>query len=218
MIKYLKLINFLRIQINNNLKRRMQTIQWRLDNKHNYTTLSLNVKNSKIVKVGEYSYGEINIESYNNESEKLYIGNYVSVASNVLFILGGNHQIDTFTTYPIKSYFDQIPCEIDAQTKGAIIVEDEVWIGSNVIIMSGVNIGKGSIIAAGSVVTKDVLPFSIVGGNPAKFIRWRISEDLISERSKINLSDLQRITIKNNTDLLYRKLDLSTINLIKGKL
>ncbi|WP_316931260.1 DapH/DapD/GlmU-related protein [Chryseobacterium sp. P1-3] len=64
------------------------------------------------------------------------------------------------------------------------MVEDEVWIGSNVIILSGVTLGKGSIIAAGSVVTKSVEPFSIVGGNPAKIIKFRLSENLIEKRKK----------------------------------
>ncbi|WP_208861323.1 CatB-related O-acetyltransferase [Flavobacterium plurextorum] len=162
-----------------------------------------------------HSYGVLNVESFGNKEEALYIGDFVSIASNVLFILGGNHQINTFTTYPIKAHFVENFSEIDAQTKGAIILEDEVWLGSNVTVMSGVKIGKGAIVAAGSVVTKDVVPFSIVGGNPAKFIRWRIPEELIAERSKINLSDIGIEPIKKNIDVLYKTLDLDVINSIK---
>lgn len=197
--------------------RRMQAVQWRIDNAHNSTTLSMDVCNAKNIKVGNHSYGEINTESYENKNEGLIIGDFVSIASNVLFILGGNHKVSTFTTYPIKSHFLTQSPEDDAETKGVIIVEDEVWIGNNVIVMSGIKIGKGAIVAAGSVVTKDVMRFSIVGGNPAKFIKWRIPEDLINERSKLNLSDFNIENIKNNVDLFYKDLDTETLQLIKEK-
>ncbi|HAY3540432.1 CatB-related O-acetyltransferase [Elizabethkingia anophelis] len=215
MIKYLKLFNAIRIEILNNFRRRLQSVQWRLDNKHNYTSLSKNVKDSKIIKVGNFSYGEINAESFENKDEKLIIGNFVSIAPNVLFILGGNHQIDTFTCYPLKAQFLEPYCNEDAQTKGPIIVEDEVWIGNNVIVMSGIKIGKGAIVAAGSVVTKDIPPFAIVGGNPAKFIKWRFAEELISKRVEININTIELEIIKQNIDLFYKRLDSDTVDLIK---
>ncbi|WP_208110903.1 CatB-related O-acetyltransferase [Flavobacterium sp. 245] len=214
----MKFLNLIRIEISNSVRGRMQAVQWRLDNKHNFTSLSINVKKSEIIKVGKFSYGELNVEYFGNKDEALHIGNFVSIASNVVFILGGNHQINTFTTYPIKAHFVEKFSEIDAQTKGPIILEDEVWLGSNTIVMSGVTIGKGAIVAAGSVVTKDVPPFSIVGGNPAKFIRWRIPEDLIADRTSINLSDLGMESIKKNIDVLYKTLDLDVINSIKKTL
>lgn len=218
MIKYLKLINLIRVEIYWNLKKRIQMVEWRRDNKHNSTTLSLNVKNPKIITVGNYSYGEINVESFENKNEGLDIGSFVSIASNVLFILGGNHQTDAFTTYPLKAHFFENFSEDDATTKGKIIVEDEVWIGNNVIVLSGVKLGKGSIIAAGSLVTKDVSPFSIVGGNPAKFIRWRISEELVGERLNINLEDINLEMIKDNINLFYGTLNQNIINQIKSNI
>ncbi|OIV43603.1 hypothetical protein BKM63_03080 [Flavobacterium johnsoniae] len=193
----------------------MQMVEWRLNNKHNSTTISLNVKNSKIITVGKHSYGEIITESFENKSEQLSIGNFVSIASNVVFILGGNHKINTFTTYPLKAHFLEDFSEDDAGTKGPIKVEDEVWIGNNVLVLSGVTLGKGSIIAAGSVVTKDVMPFSIVGGNPAKFIKWRISENLIQERVAIDLEKIGLEAILKNVELFYTPLDQYIINLIK---
>lgn len=206
MIKFLRIINSYRLKINLHLGDTKKKIEWRLNNKHNLTTLSYKVKNSQFIHVGNESYGEIITESYGNSNESLQIGNYVSIASNVVFILGGNHQINTFTSYPLKSIFIKNSPEDDAQSKGAIIVEDEVWIGNNAIILSGITLGKGSIIAAGSVVTKNVVPFSIVGGNPAKLIKFRLSEDLIEKRKEIDLSKMSKRDITENIDLFYSEL------------
>ncbi|AKK74754.1 hypothetical protein OK18_02625 [Chryseobacterium gallinarum] len=194
------------MKIISDLRATKRQIEWRFNNKHNSTTLSHKVKNSDIIKVGNESYGEIITESYENSHEGLQIGNYVSIASNVIFVLGGNHQLSTFTSYPLKSMFIKNSPEDDAQSKGTIIVEDEVWIGSNVIILSGVTLGKGSIIAAGSVVTKSVEPFSIVGGNPAKIIKFRLSENLIEKRKKIDLLKISKKDIIANIDLFYSEL------------
>lgn len=189
MIKFLKIINAYRIKFITDIRNTKKQVEWRLSNSHNMTVIGPNVKNPSLISVGEASYGILNVESYENPDEKLVIGDYVSIAGNVIFILGGNHQVNAFTTYPIKAQFYSQYAVEDAQTKGPIVVEDEVWIGNNVLIMSGVTIGKGSIIAAGSVVTKSVKPFSIVGGNPAKFIKFRIDEYLIKNRLNISLKD-----------------------------
>lgn len=212
MIKYLKLLNLFRADLLLFYKRSIQKVVWRMQNPHNYTTLSRNVKNIKIVKVGNNSYGTLNIESFENNAEKLIIGNFVSIAPNVYFILGGNHQMSAFTTFPLKAFFFEKYSPLDASTKGPIIVEDEVWIGQNSIIMSGVTIGQGAIIAAGSVITKDVKPYSIVGGNPAKFIKWRISESLIEKRQKVSLSEINIDKIKDNQNLFYQELNEDVLN------
>lgn len=214
MIIILKFLNLFRIRFISYVKLNLQIVKWRLLNNHNNTSLGKYVPDLNKIKVGKYSYGEINVESFDNCDEKLCIGSFVSIASNVLFILGGNHQINTFTTFPIKTIFLKFSPELDAQTKGEIVVEDEVWIGANVIIMSGVKIGMGAIIAAGSVVTKDVQPFSIVGGNPAKFIKWRIPSDLIEERKKINLINFDIELIKKETNIFYRVLNKDILNAI----
>lgn len=130
----------------------------------------------------------------------------MSIEKNVQFILGDNHQIDAFTTYPLKAMYLEPCCEQDATTKGAIIIEDEVWLGANSIILSGVTIGKGAIVAAGSVVTKDVPPYTIVGGNPAKFIKNRVPERLIPLMSNVSLNDLDIEKVKQNIDLFYQPL------------
>lgn len=140
----------------------------------------------------------------------------MSIAKNVQFILGGNHQIDAFTTYPLKAMYSEPYCEQDAATKGAVIIEDEVWLGANSIILSGVTIGKGAIVAAGSVVTKDVPPYTIVGGNPAKFIKNRVPERLIPLMSNVSLNDLDIEKVKQNIDLFYQPIDENVLLKIKG--
>ena len=128
---------------------------WKKRNSHNRTA-AMNRFPMECVSVGKGTYGELHILSYLPEAEKLIIGNYVSLAPNVQFILSGNHQTDTLFTYPIRSTLNGRHCPEDSLSKGPIIIEDEVWIGYGAIILSGVTIGKGSIVAAGSVVTRDV--------------------------------------------------------------
>jgi virginiamycin A acetyltransferase len=143
-----------------------------------------------VVTVGNSSYGVLIIQSlFEQKNEKINIGNFVSIAPGVQFLLGVNHQTKTITTFPLYSRLIA-PSNKDAINNGSITVEDEVWIGTDAIIMSGVTIGKGAIIAAGSVVTKDVPPYAIVGGVPAKLIRYKFTEDIISILMPIYLNDL----------------------------
>ena len=92
---------------------------------------------------------------------------------------------------------------MEALTKGKIIVKDDVWIGMSVLILSGITIGQGAVIAAGSVVTKDVPPYAIVGGNPAKILKYRFSSEIIE---KVKNVDLSKIKLKKNKGNLYEKL------------
>ena len=94
------------------------------------------------------------------------IGNDVMLAQNVQ-VIGGNHEFKSL----------DLPMRLQGEGKqGAISIGNDVWLGAGCIVLTGVTIGDGSIVAAGSVVTKDVAPYSIVGGNPAKFIKTRINE------------------------------------------
>lgn len=210
MIKWFfnKVIHFFKVKF--------QKFQWRKINKHNFTKLGGYIDRLDLVKVGNFSYGDINIQFFENNTEGLIIGNFVSIANDVKFILGGNHQISTFTTYPLKSILIKKAPDIDAITKGKIIVEDEVWIGNGAIILSGVKIGRGAIIAAGSVITKDIEPYSIVGGNPAKLMRYRFSREIIIEREKININDFSKEDLIKNIDLFYNELSLESLKRIEN--
>jgi virginiamycin A acetyltransferase len=179
---------------------------WKRKNKHNFTSIGDRTFPIENVKVGHYSYGMLNVQSmYVQTTEKLTIGNFVSIAPGATFLLGMNHQINTITTYPLYSRFIEYDKK-DSTSNGKIIIEDEVWIGTNALILSGLTIGKGAIIAAGSIVTKDVPPYSIYGGNPAKLIKYRFSEDIIVELLTFNLMNISIEKIKNNIDLFYSEI------------
>lgn len=137
---------------------------------------------NKIKSIGKNVYGALNVMSWNNEQEGLIIGDYVSIADNVWFVLGGNHSISLVTTYPVQRFLVG-GIEI-AESKGPIVIESDVWIGSHAMIMSGVTVGQGAVIAAGSIVTKDVPDYAVVAGNPAKIIKYRFDMEICDYFSK----------------------------------
>src|SRR5437762_6384004 len=130
------------------------------------------------VEVGERTHG-LKRECFiaYHPDDGVQIGKYCSI-DGVRFIFG-EHRTDRVTTFPLRAIcFNEAP-HADALSKGDIVVGHDVWIGVGAMIMSGVKIGNGAIVAAGAVVTKDVPPYSIVGGVPAKVIRMRLSEPQI---------------------------------------
>lgn len=173
-------------------------------NSHNFTQIMNYCDLSKVV-VGKKTYGEIHVTDYSPADTKLYIGSYCSIAPNVRFLLGGEHQLYSVSTYPFK-----VLCfgeSREAGSKGDIIVKDDVWIGEGSIICSGVTIGQGAVVAAGAVVTKDVEPYAIVGGNPAKFIKYRLDESLRKKLEKIDVAALFDKFTKEDIPVVYEKLD-----------
>ncbi|MBT4338464.1 MAG: CatB-related O-acetyltransferase [Bacteroidetes bacterium] len=186
--------------------------QWNEKNLHNRTTPA-NIFPIELVSIGNHSYGSINIFSWNTPGEKLIIGHIVSIGPGVKFVLGGNHNHNHFSTYPFKVKF--LKEKFEATSKGNIIIEDDVWIGMNTLILSGVSIGKGSIIGAGSIVTKDIEPFSIVAGNPAKMIGLRFTKHIRDKLLKLDYSIIDKDFVESNTDLLYADLNENAINYIQ---
>ena len=156
--------------------------------------------------IGKHTYGTENLRIYYPESAKLYIGNFCSIASNVNIFLGGNHRQDWVTTYPFGHIHQNIFNNFNGQghptTKGDIIIGNDVWIAQNVTIMSGVKIGDGAIIANNSHVVKDVEPYSIVGGNPAKFIKYRFTSEQIEKLLEIKWWNWDDEKINKFTPLL----------------
>ena len=131
------------------------------------------------MKAGKYTYGhtEINLMSWNSDSI-LIIGSFCSFADKIKIFLGGNHRTDWITTFPFihifTDVFDKIEKTDHPTSRGDVMIGNDVWIGYGSTIMSGVKIGDGAVIAAGSLVVKDVDPYTIVGGNPAKTIKKKI--------------------------------------------
>ena len=139
---------------------------------------------NKIFLTGRYSYGIENIKVRSwGEGAHLFIGGFCSIADDQTIFLGGNHRTDWSTTFPFGHILNkEFPAgQINGQptTKGHVIIENDVWIGSGCTIMRGTRIGTGSVVAARSAVVRDIEPYTIVGGNPAKPIKRRFTERII---------------------------------------
>ncbi|KPW59711.1 CatB-related O-acetyltransferase [Pseudomonas syringae group genomosp. 3] len=128
--------------------------------------------------VGVGTYGIPDIVDFGDNSI-LRVGSYTSIAEGVKILLGGEHRTDWITTYPFPAMVEQVSDIQDyAPSKGDVVIGSDCWICANAVIVSGVTIGHGAIVGAGAMVVRDVAPYSVVGGNPCKFIRWRFEEDV----------------------------------------
>lgn len=186
------------------LHRKAELRKWRKKNYHNKTFLTGPLFDVNCVTVGKETYGPINVEMSRNDIH-LKIGNFCSIANGVTFILSAEHNTNLISTYPFKVLYTKTD-ESEALSKGDIIVDDDVWIGYGATILSGVHIGQGAVIAAGAIVTKDVEPYQIVAGVPAKPIKYRFDKELINELLNVDFSKLDRDTVKKNIETLYSPL------------
>lgn len=120
--------------------------------------------------IGRFTYGSP-LVMFDSPDINLKIGSFCSIAGGVAIFLGGNHRIDYTTTFPFNFVFEEF-CGFKGHpaSKGDVIIGNDVWIGSCAVILSGVTIGDGAVIGANSIVTKDVEPYSVVAGNPARKI------------------------------------------------
>ena len=141
---------------------------------------------------------------YPVNGDKLKIGKFCSIACGAKFLFtSGNHAMQSLSTYPFPIFFEE--WNLDARdicsawdNKGDIIIGSDVWIGYEAVIMAGVTIGDGAIIATRAVVTKDVPPYTIVGGVPAKMIRKRFDDATIERLEKLRWWDWDAAKIQRN--------------------
>ena len=179
--------------------------KWKKKNTDNFTTVGKYTFDTSKVLVGKGTYGELNVLQFETTCSKLIIGNYCSIAPEVVFMTDGEHSYKNISTYPFATrYFNK---SIDTLSKGDIIIGDDVWIGYEALIMSGVNIGQGAVIAAGAVVTKDVPPYAIVGGVPANVIKYRFDKNIIDELLRVDYKKFSINDIEQNLNKLYCELD-----------
>jgi len=157
--------------------------------------------------IGTHSYGNPKILDW-SDGGKLYIGDYCSIADEVTILLGGNHRPDWVSTYPFNSpqFGDKWPeaSEIEGQpwSKGDVRIGNDVWIGYGSTILSGTTIGHGAVVAARSVVVKNVPPYAIVGGNPAKVIRMRFDEATVERLLRLEWWNWSEEKIRENIEVL----------------
>lgn len=135
----------------------------------------------------------------------LQIGNYNSIANNLHLIFGKNHNIKCISTGALYLMLEEEKIqskykETTFNQKGSIIIQNDVWIGEDVTIMAGVTVGNGAVIARNSHVVKDVPPYAVVGGNPAKVIGYRYTEEQIKKLQVIQWWNWDEKKIKENAD------------------
>jgi virginiamycin A acetyltransferase len=168
------------------------------------------VSNPNLI-IGDYTYYDDPEDSEDFErnvlyhfpfvGDKLIIGKFCAIARGVKFIMNGaNHKITGFSTYPFQIFgngWERVQPQADEfPFKGDTVIGNDVWIGYEAVIMPGVKIGDGAIVAAKAVVTKEVPPYSIVGGNPATLLRQRFSDETIKQLLEIAWWhwDIEKIT------------------------
>lgn len=153
--------------------------------------------------IGQYTYGMPTI--YNDKGKyKVKIGKFCCIAENVKILVDGNHITNWITIFPFEIYAEGFPGPIDRSTgkEMDIIIGNDVWIGMDALILPSVSIGDGAVIGAGSVVTKNVEDYEIVGGAPAKHIRYRFSKEQIESLKRIKWWDWPLEKIRQNSFLL----------------
>jgi acetyltransferase-like isoleucine patch superfamily enzyme len=164
------------------------------------------------ISVGRFTYGFENLTIRQwNEGAALKIGAFCSMANNINIFLGGNHRTDWITTFPFGHIYQDELGGSDIlghpSTKGDVVIVNDVWIGSSVTIMSGIHIGDGAVLSANACVVKDVAPYHIVGGNPAKSLKQRFEDDIVETLLRLNWWDLPLEDIKNISKILSSKPD-----------
>ncbi len=186
------------------------------------------IKRPNII-VGDYTYyfddeGAADFEKhvthhYEFNGDKLIIGKFCAIAKGVEFIMNGaNHRMCSATTYPFNimgnGWEKATPQLSDLPLKGDTVIGNDVWIGQNVTVLPGIHIGDGAVIGANSVVTKDVPPYYIVGGNPAEIIRKRFDDETVEFLLNLKWWNWSAEKIFDNLEILCSG-DLSKIKALK---
>ena len=173
---------------------------------------------------GVPTYGAEKIKIYSwGEGANVFIGSFCSIAANVQCILGGNHRTDWATTYPFGHVHNDV-FKLGAVlggrghpvSKGHIIIGNDVWIGINSTLMSGINIGDGAVIGAGAVVASDIPPYAIACGNPAKVIKYRFEETIVSRLTSLGWWDFPDNIIEEIVPFLQQFPTHANLNLIQS--
>lgn len=172
-----------------------------------------------LVKIGRHSYGHEFFVHWEGEATSIEIGRYTSIAHGVRFFAGQEHHTEWGTTYP----FTHLPSEWPElreltghpNSRGNIIVGSDVWIGYGALIRSGVSVGHGSVIGMGAVVTRDVPPYAIVAGNPAKLVRYRFDPIVIAQLVELGWWDWPAEKIRAIAPMLCKPMDIDILQNLK---
>jgi virginiamycin A acetyltransferase len=189
------------------------------------------VKNPNI-EIGDYTYYDDPEDSVNFErnvlyhfdfiGDKLKIGKFCAIAKGVKFIMNGaRHRTDTLSSYPFPIFggrwAEQLAnVALGAPSKGDTVIGNDVWLGYETLVMPGVKIGDGAVIAAKSVVVSEVPPYAVYGGNPAKIIRKRFSDDIVRLLLDIQWWEWPYDKITRHIEAIFNT-DIQKLKEISGK-
>lgn len=155
--------------------------------------------------IGYGTYGDLTVR-YGSNGVTLKIGAYCSLGPGVQIWLGGNHRQDWVTTYPFSEFWEAGKhIKGHPSTKGDVIIGNDVWIGTEALILSGVRIGDGAVIGTRSVVTRDVSPYSIVVGNPARCVKKRFDASIVDRLLALHWWNWDRTKIEKFLPMLLNE-------------
>jgi len=147
-------------------------------------------------RIGQGTYGDLEVLSW-GEGTTLTIGSYTSVAAGVKVFLGGEQRVEWVTTYPFNVLWESAKqYKGHPKTKGNVVIGSDVWIGTEALILSGVTIGDGAVVGARAVVTRDIAPYAVVAGNPARVVKFRFDEEIIERLLALKWWDWSRAQIE----------------------
>lgn len=188
-------------------------------NEYHTSCFIKNVVTAPNIQIGDYTYYDDPVDptgfeknnvlfNYPEFGDRLIIGKFCAIASGTTFLMGpANHRISSVTTYPFHvfggAWTEKTPDHLsELPRKGDIVIGNDVWIGRESVIMPGVKIGDGCIIAAYSVVTKDIPPYSVAGGNPARVVKKRFDDELTALLMELKWWDLEPESLADILPLL----------------